>query len=136
MPADGLITIQSSFGPEETMKKFAAAAQSKGMTIFAQIDHAAGAAQVGLSLRPTAVIIFGNPKGGTAPMQAAQTTGIDLPLKALVWQDADGATWLSYNDPAWIAKRHGLQHEAEAAFKGMSDALHAFAAMATKPQMA
>lgn len=131
MPADGLITVQSSFGPEETARKFEAAVQTKGMSVFAKIDHAAGAAQVGLPLRPTTVIIFGNPKGGTPLMQAAQTSGIDLPLKALVWRDAAGATWLSYNDPAWIAKRHGLQHEAEAAIKAMSDALHAFASAAT-----
>ena len=131
MPADGLITVQSSFGPEETARKFEAAVQTKGMNVFAKIDHAAGAAQVGLPLRPTTVIIFGNPKGGTPLMQAAQTSGIDLPLKALVWRDAAGATWLSYNDPAWIAKRHGLQHEAEAAIKAMSDALHAFASAAT-----
>ena len=131
MPVDGLITMQSNYGPEETMKKFETAAQAKGMTIFAKIDHAAGAAQVGLPLRPTSLIIFGNPKGGTAPMQIAQTSGIDLPLKALVWQDASGTTWLSYNDPTWIANRHGLQHEAESAIKGMSDALHAFASAAT-----
>jgi uncharacterized protein (DUF302 family) len=131
MPVDGLITMQSSYGPEETMKKFETAAQAKGMTIFAKIDHAAGAAQVGLPLRPTSLIIFGNPKGGTAPMQIAQTSGIDLPLKALVWQDASGTTWLSYNDPQWIANRHGLQREAESAIKGMSDALHAFASAAT-----
>jgi uncharacterized protein (DUF302 family) len=75
--------------------------------VFAWIDHAEGATAVGLPLRPTEVLIFGNAKGGTPLMQAVQTTGIDLPLKALVWQDAAGDTWLSYNDPAWIAARHG-----------------------------
>jgi uncharacterized protein (DUF302 family) len=133
MPVDGLITLQSSFDPDETTNKLEAAVKTKGMTVFAKIDHAAGAASVGLPLRPTTVVIFGNPKGGTLPMQSVQTSGIDLPLKALIWQDAAGATWLSYNDPDWIAKRHGLDHEAEAAIKGMSDALRAVASAATKP---
>ena len=78
------------------------------MSVFAHIDRAAGAAAVGLPLRPTNVLLFGNAKGGTPLMQSIQTIGIDLPLKMLVWQDAAGDTWLSYNDPDWIAKRHGL----------------------------
>ena len=133
MAADGLITIKSSYGPQETVTKLEAAVRATGMTVFAQIDHAAGAAAVGLPLRPTQVIIFGNAKGGTPLMQSAQTSGIDLPLKALVWQDASGDTWLSYNDPEWIAKRHGLRQGVEATIKGMSDALHAVANAATRP---
>jgi uncharacterized protein (DUF302 family) len=92
MAADGLITIKSSQGPKETMERLEAAAKAKGLTIFARIDHAAGAAEVGLSLRPTELLIFGNAKGGTPLMQSDQTVGIDLPLKALVWQDASGDT--------------------------------------------
>lgn len=72
------------------------------------VDHAAGAATVDLKLRPTTVLVFGNPKGGTPLIQCAQTIGIDLPLKALVWQDAHGQVWLGYNDPAWIVARHGV----------------------------
>src|ERR1700758_2278662 len=109
MAADGLITIKSSYGPQETVTKLEAAVRATGMTVFALIDHAAGAAAVGLPLRPTQVIIFGNAKGGTPLMQSAQTSGVDVPLKALVWHDASGDTWLSYNDPEWIAKRHGLR---------------------------
>jgi len=108
MAAQGLTTIKSSHGPQETMNRLDAAVKAKGMTVFARIDHSAGASAVGLSLNPTEVLIFGNAKGGTPLMQSAQTIGIDLPLKALVWQDASGNTWLSYNDPAWLAKRHGL----------------------------
>jgi uncharacterized protein (DUF302 family) len=78
------------------------------MVIFARIDHAAGATAAGLSLRPTELIIFGNARGGTPLMQAGQTVGIDLPLKALVWEDAEGKTWLSYNEPSWIAQRHSI----------------------------
>jgi uncharacterized protein (DUF302 family) len=78
------------------------------MNIFARIDHAVGAREAGLDLRPTEVIIFGNARGGTPLMQRNQTVGIDLPLKALVWQDAAEKTWISYNEPSWIAQRHGL----------------------------
>ena len=104
----GLTTIRSSHGPQETMNRLEAAVKAKGMTVFARIDHAAGASAVGLPLHPTEVLIFGNAKGGTPLMQSVQTIGIDLPLKALVWRDASGDTWLSYNDPAWLAQRHGL----------------------------
>ena len=87
MAADGLTTIPSSYGPKDTMNRLEAAVKAKGMTVFARIDYAAGASAVGLSLRPTEVLIFGNAKGGTPLMQSVQTIGLDLPLKALVWQD-------------------------------------------------
>jgi uncharacterized protein (DUF302 family) len=131
MAADGLITIRSGYGPEETMNRFEAEVQAKGMTVFAHIDHAAGAAAVGLALRPTDLLIFGNAKGGTPLMQAIQGIGIDLPLKALVWQDASGTTWLSYNDPAWLAQRHCLDDGARATVNAMTQALHAIASKAT-----
>src|SRR5215472_8175393 len=105
---EGLATVPSAFGPKETMDQLENDIQAKGLTIFARIDHSAGAMDVGLTLRPTELIIFGNARGGTPLMQSVQTTGIDLPLKALVWEDAAGHTWLSYNDPSWLAKRHGL----------------------------
>src|SRR5215467_5278363 len=107
MASDGLTTLRSDFSPEETLARLEAAVQAKGLTLFARIDHAAGAAAVGLPLRPTVVVIFGNARGGTPLMQARQTVGIDLPLKALVWQDEAHETWLSYNEPEWIAARHG-----------------------------
>jgi uncharacterized protein (DUF302 family) len=131
MAADGLITIRSSYGPNETMNRLEAEIKAKGLTVFARIDHAAGAAEVGMPLRPTALLIFGNAKGGTPLMQADQTVGIDLPLKALVWQDASGRAWLSYNDPAWIAKRHALGHEVEASVKALTALLSAVAKTAT-----
>ena len=127
MAADGLTTIQSSYEPEETIHRLEVEIRSRDMTIFARIDHAAGAAGVGLSLRPTEVLLFGNARGGTPMMQSVQTIGIDLPLKMLVWQDAAGDTWLSYNDPRWIARRHGLGQEAEATISAMSTALFALA---------
>lgn len=133
MAVDGLTSIASSFGPNETMNRLEAEVKARGMTVFARIDHAAGAVEAGLSLRPTEVLIFGNAKTGTPLMQAVQTIAIDLPLKALVWQDASGDTWLSYNDPAWLAQRHRLGHDAEAVIGGMAVALGAIARTATSP---
>ena len=131
MAVDGLITIRSTYGPKETMNRLEAEVKAKGLTVFAHIDHAAGAAAVGLPLGPTELLIFGNAKGGTPLMQSVQTVGIDLPLKALVWQDASGSTWLSYNDPNWLAKRHGASHEVEAQVGAMAAALSAIARTAT-----
>jgi len=91
MPVDGLITLRSSHAPKDTMNRLETEVKSKGMTVFARVDHAAGAVEVGLSLRPTELLIFGNANGGTPLMQSIQTIGIDLPLKALVWQDGSGA---------------------------------------------
>ena len=132
MAADGLITMKSSYGPRDTMNRLEAAVKAKGMTVFARIDHSAGASEVGLSLRPTELLIFGNARGGTPLMQLKQMIGIDLPLKGLVWEDASGTTWLSYNDPSWLAKRHGLSHEADATVSAMAAALGAIASAATE----
>ena len=131
MAADGLTTIKSAYGAQETMARLEAAVAAKGMTVFAHIDHAAGAAEAGLPLRPTDLLIFGSPKGGTPVMQSIQTAGMDLPLKALVWQDEAGTAWLSYNTPAWIAERHGV--DAKAAIHGMTLAIDAIAVAATSP---
>jgi uncharacterized protein (DUF302 family) len=133
MAADGLTTLRSSYGPHDTMNRLEAEVKARGMTVFARIDHAAGAAGAGLSLRPTEVLIFGNAKAGTPLMQSVQAIGIDLPLKALVWQDASGVTWLSYNDPAWLAERHGLGSETSTAIDNMSAALAAVAKAAISP---
>ncbi|HEX4377664.1 MAG TPA: DUF302 domain-containing protein [Steroidobacteraceae bacterium] len=132
MAISGLIAVQSSFGARETLDRFEAAIKARGMTVFARIDHAAGASAVGLTLRPTDLLIFGNPKTGTALMLAAQTSGIDLPLKALAYQDDAGTTWLAYNDPKWIADRHGLSVPAAAAAEPMAAALSALVKQATQ----
>jgi uncharacterized protein (DUF302 family) len=131
MAADGVITVRSSYGPKETMNRLEAEAKAKGMTVFARIDHAAGATEVELSLRPTELLIFGNARAGTPLMQSVQMIGIDLPLKALVWQDAGGETWLSYNDPSWLAKRHALGHEVDSAVSIMTAVLAAMTKAAT-----
>ena len=108
MPDNGLTTLPSAHDVATTLARLLAALAEKKITVFARIDHAAGAASVGLALRPTTLVIFGNPAVGTPLMQTAQSAGIDLPLKALVWRDADGTVKLTYNDPAWIAARHHL----------------------------
>ncbi len=131
MADNGLITIASRHAAKATIDRLESAAKSKGLTIFARVDHAAGAASVGLPLRPTELLIFGNARGGTPLMQLEQTIGIDLPLKALAWEDAAGKTWLSYNDPAWLAARHGVAEQGAAVAKTLGIALAAFAQEAT-----
>jgi uncharacterized protein (DUF302 family) len=105
--ADGLITVTSPHSATQTMTRLEGIVKERGLNVFARIDHAAGATKVGKTLRPTELLIFGNPQGGTPLMECAQTAGIDLPLKALVWQDEAGKVMLSYNDPEYLAKRHG-----------------------------
>lgn len=105
--ADGMVSIKSPHSVAETASRLDAAIKQRNLTLFARIDHAGGAAKIGQTLRPTELFIFGNPQGGTPLMVCQQSAGIDLPLKALVWQDAAGQSWLGYNDPAWLAARHG-----------------------------
>ena len=131
MAVPGLVSLKSRYDAKETMERLVTDVKAKGLTVFARVDHAAGAAEVGLPLRPTEVLIFGNAKGGTPLMQAGQTAGIDLPLKALVHEDAEGKVWLSYNDPHWIAERHGLPASTSAVADNLTNVLHALATKAT-----
>jgi uncharacterized protein (DUF302 family) len=108
MSTERVITVESSFPHEETVQRLEAAVSEGGMTPFAHVDHSAGAAGVGLVLRPTQVLIFGNPRAGILLMQDNQKIGIDLPLRALIWQDGDDRTWVSYIEPAEIAKQYGI----------------------------
>lgn len=105
--ADGLISVVSPRSAAETMTRLEGIVKERGLNVFARIDHAAGATKIGKTLRPTELLIFGNPQGGTPLMECAQTAGIDLPLKALVWTNDAGKVMLSYNDPEYLAKRHG-----------------------------
>jgi len=130
MATGGLVTIESRFGPKETMDRLAAAVERRGMTVVARIDHAKAAAEAGLELRPTEVLVFGNPKAGTPLMQDVQTIGVDLPLKALVWQDEGGKTWISSNEPRWLAVRHGVVKGHEPLLAAMATALAAVTAEA------
>lgn len=105
--ADGLVATKSPHSAKDTMARLQKVVTERGLKIFAHVDHAAGAATVNMKLRPTDLLIFGNPKGGTPLMDCAQTAGIDLPLKALVWQDAASQVWIGYDDPKFLAQRHG-----------------------------
>ena len=105
--ADGLIAVKSPHSAKDTMDKLEGIVKQRGLNVFARIDHAAGAIKIGKTLRPTELLIFGNPQGGTPLMECAQSAGIDLPLKALVWEDASAQVWLGYNDPAFLAQRQG-----------------------------
>lgn len=104
---NGMVSMRSPHNAVETVKRLENEVRKRGLAVVARIDHAAGAAKVRLSLRPTEVLIFGNPQAGTPLMACAQGAGIDLPMKALVWVDAQSSVWLGYNDPAWIVRRHG-----------------------------
>ena len=126
---NGLIAQPSRYSVPETMDRLVNVLQSKGFIIFARIDHAAAAEKAGLSMRPSQLLIFGNPKGGTPLMVAAPTAAIDLPLKALAWEDANGKVWLGYNSPAWIKERHAIQGKDEA-IAGTEKALEAITAKA------
>ncbi len=106
LAADGLVAVKSPHSVKDTLDRLETAAKSKGLNVFLRLDHAAGAQKINKALRPTELLVFGNPQGGTPLMECAQTSGIDLPLKALAWQDADGQVWLGYNDPRFLAVRH------------------------------
>jgi uncharacterized protein (DUF302 family) len=108
---NGLTTVPSSFSVTETVNRLESLLKDKGITVFARIDHQAEATKAGLSMKASQVLIFGNPKAGTPLMKAAPTTAIDLPLKALAWEDADGKVWLSYNRPDFLKQRHGLSDD-------------------------
>ena len=128
---EGLIVKQSDFGVIKTLDRLGIALERKGIKVFARINHAKGAESVGLKLAPTAVIIFGTPKMGTPLMTSNRAIGLDLPLKAVAWRDSDGTVNLAYTDPAWLAKRYGIEDRAKV-FKAMAGALNKFTNMATK----
>src|SRR5271166_918344 len=123
MNEDGLITIRSRNSVKATVDRLEARLKAGGITVFARIDHGAGATSAGMPLGPTELLIFGNPKAGTPLMQANQTIGIDLPLKVLVWEDAGSGVWITYNDPTWLAKRHKLGDNAAEAVEAIAAAL-------------
>jgi uncharacterized protein (DUF302 family) len=107
----GLVDIPSNHPVDETVEKLKGILQAKGVTLFALVDHSGEAAKAGLKMRPTKLLIFGNPKAGTPLMLAAPRIAIDLPLKILIWEDAQGKVWVTYNSPVYLQERHGLPVE-------------------------
>ncbi|MEN8759456.1 MAG: DUF302 domain-containing protein, partial [Desulfobacterales bacterium] len=124
---NGLVNVKSTHSVKDTADRLVKALEAKGMTVFIRIDHAAGAKKAGLSLPPTELVIFGNPKVGTPLMQCSRSVAIDLPQKALIWEDDQGQVWLAYNDPAYLATRHAITG-CEAVLKKVDGALKNFAA--------
>jgi len=129
---NGIISVKSSHEVKATADRLENVLKQKGMTVFIRINHAEGAQKVGKKLRPTELVIFGNPKVGTPLMQCSQSTAIDLPQKALIWEDEKGQVWLSYNDPNYLVERHGITGCAEV-IKKIEEALSNFAKAATMP---
>ncbi|HEX5168843.1 MAG TPA: DUF302 domain-containing protein [Cyclobacteriaceae bacterium] len=129
---NGLITLLSAYPVKETADRFVETVTTKGLTVFARIDHAANALKQGIELRPTELVVFGNPKAGTPLMQDNQVAGIDLPLKILVWEDENGKVWLTYNDPNWIVERHGLSDKSLTAIKAMQEGLRGMTEVVVK----
>jgi uncharacterized protein (DUF302 family) len=111
MTAQGLKVLESRHDQQETLKRIEGAIARYGMTVFARVDHGAAAEKAGMELRPTVVLLFGSPRAGTPLMHQTPTLAIDLPIRMLVWQDADGVTRLAYNDPAWLLSRHGARDD-------------------------
>jgi uncharacterized protein (DUF302 family) len=131
MSSNGLITVASRFSVSETLDRLTAAITSAGLLVFARINHAKNAEEVGLELRPTELLIFGHPRGGTPLMQDKQTAGIDLPVKALVWEDEEGTVWLTYNEAAWLATRHELGASSKKAIEAIEAGLATLASSIT-----
>jgi len=129
---DGIVSIKSAHSVKETADRLVKALKAKGMTVFIRINHTDGAKKVGLELRPTEVVIFGNPKAGTPLMLCSQSHAIDLPQKALIAEDANGQVWYSYNDPSYLAKRHKITG-CEKAVGKVTKVLGKFSKAATKP---
>jgi uncharacterized protein (DUF302 family) len=128
----GLVNVKSTHSVKDTADRLEKALATKGMTVFIRIDHTAGAKKAGLALPPTEVVIFGNPKVGTPLMQCSRSVAVDLPQKALIWEDDQGQVWLTYNDPAYLATRHAITG-CETVLKKVGGALQNFAAAATQP---
>src|ERR1700757_839562 len=108
LPDNGLVHLRSSYSVPETLKRLESILQAHNLTVFGRVDHSGEAEKAGLKMRPTQLLIFGSPKAGTPLMVASPTLAIDLPLKALVWEDTDGKVWLSYNSPEYLQKRHNV----------------------------
>ncbi len=128
--ANGIVRVKSAHSVTVTINKLEAVLSDKGMTIFKRVDHASGAEKVGMQIRPTELLIFGNPKVGTPLMLCSQTAALDLPQKALAYEDEKGIVWLVYNDPAYMANRHGITG-CEKQIQKVTNALANFSSVAT-----
>ncbi|OEE66358.1 hypothetical protein A1OO_11275 [Enterovibrio norvegicus FF-33] len=129
---EGMVQIQSQYSVPITTERLIVAAKARGLNVIGRVNHAEGAKNAGMSLRPTELVIFGNPKVGTPMMVCSQTVGIDLPQKALIWEDAKGEVWLGYNNPTYVAERHRIE-DCGMSVKKVEKALLSLAKLATQP---
>ena len=129
---DGLVKILSAHSVQTTMNSLENLVRNKGLTVFARIDHAAGATKVGEEMLPTQLLIFGNPAIGTKLMTSKRSVGIDLPIKVLIWEEPDGKVWIAYNDPAYLAERHGID-DRDAVLEKMAGAVRGLVSAAASP---
>ncbi len=124
LPENGMVHLRSHYSVRETLQRLESELHAHGLTIFGRVDHSGEAEKVGLRMLPTQLLFFGSPKAGTPLMVASPTLAIDLPLKALAWEDADGTIWLSYNDPEYLKQRHNLPDELMTNIAGAGALLH------------
>ena len=129
---DGLVKKLSAHSVQTTMDSLENLVRNKGLTVFARIDHAAGAAEVGEEMLPTQLLMFGNPAIGTNLMTSQRTVGVDLPIKVLIWEEPDGKVWIAYNDPAYLAERHGID-DRDAVLEKMGRAVNGLVSAAASP---
>ena len=128
---DDLVIVRSRHSYAMTLERFRSALEQAGLTVFAEIDHGANATAVNLQLRPTVLLVFGNPRGGTPLMQMNQTVALDLPLRAVVWEDDAGVAWITHNDPRWLSERYRLGPAAGPILSTMSEGMKKLTALAT-----
>jgi len=129
---DGLVVQKSPYSVSESLDRMSALLEKKGIKVIARVPHTQAADKVGIQMDEVELLIFGNPKLGSPLMQSQVTTAIDLPMKMIAWKDADGQVWIGYNDPAWIAKRHGIT-DRDAVISKMSGALKGLSAKVVAP---
>lgn len=127
MPAEGLVVVPSDFDPKQTMDSLEAEVRARGLTVYARIDHSAGASPVVRPLLPAELLIFGNPRDSALLMQTAQQIGVDLPLRVLVYLDSDANTWIAYYNPDWLARLHGLPEQTASSVSALTAMLEAIA---------
>lgn len=133
--AEEMLTVKSAATVKDTLDRLELAAKANGFSIVARVDHAANAERVGLPLRPTALLVFGKAQGGTPVIQCDQRIGLELPLRAVAWQDADGQVWLGMADPAVLEARYGLSAACDAPLAAMQGAVRGLLDQATRPQL-
>ena len=133
MADNGLVTTLSANSVPQTVQQLISSVTSKGMTVFATIDHGANAKEAGFAMKPTVLVIFGNPKAGTPLMIDKPTISLDLPVKVLIWEDDDAKVWLTYTETAWLARRHNLSESSQPIIQAIAEGIRLVVSEASRP---